>query len=184
MGVTPEDFVRNLLDWDAEPPDAHYSPTLYAASIGRQLAPSDVQRAAELAVRSLPASLASDVLDGLCDSCADAFTPSRAMEWLPYGQVVDSAAAVVRFMMERLSVVPDHALDLLLQRLESERDPQVQDRLAYACWWIVNGETLLVREDKVLGCLFTPVDRRLDQILASRPLSPYARETLMECKSR
>ena len=106
------------------------------------------------------------------------------MQWLPDGFDVNSAATVVQFMMERLSVTPDDALDLLLQRLTGERDEDVQDGLAFACWWIVNGVTWLLPEEKAVGCLFTPIDGRLDQILASETLSPYARHTLAECKSR
>jgi hypothetical protein len=83
-----------------------------------------------------------------------------------------------------LSVIPDDALELLLRRLEHETNADVQNSLAYACWWIVNGWTFLVQENKAIGCLFAPIDRRLEEVLASAELSLYARETLNECKSR
>jgi hypothetical protein len=107
MANNPDEFIANLLEWDLEPPFNGYSHAEYAASVARQLSDAEVRHIAALAVKSLFAGMAADVLDGLYDACPQAFTSSDAMQWISHGFDVNSGATVNQFMMERLSVIPD-----------------------------------------------------------------------------
>ena len=89
---------------------------------------------------------------------------------------------VAHIIISHLHVPPDEILDDLFRRISDDRDVSVVDQLAYACWWIVNGETLLLAEDKTVGCLAAPDREQLETLIALPHLSDYARKTLAECQ--
>lgn len=178
--LTPDQFINRLLEWDAEPPSDEYSHADFVASVVRDV--PDVLSFAASAVASLPATLALDVLEAIYDVRPESVSYDVAVDWLTIGPYLRSAAVVVEIMISRLHVPPDDMLDFLFSRIANDRDESSVDQLAYACWWIVNGATLLIADDKTVGCLVTPDHRQLEALIALPHLSDYARTALAACK--
>ena len=177
---TPESFVQQILEWDAEPPNAGYAHFEFVGEIAPTL--TDIPSFADAVVSGLPATLAHSVLEHLHDAAPASFDVQSTSTLISRGHDIGSAASVAQFLISRLAVTPDAMLSRLFDLIRDTTDNRLVDQYSYACWTIVCGETLLLRENKTVGCLTNVDPSVLDDVLALPHLSDYARETLTECK--
>ena len=184
MTMTPDEFITNVEEWDLDPPHEDYSTEEYAEKFAAEHCDSDIRVAARLAVQRLFSGTVESVTDGLFSVRPEAFPVTEVESWLRSGFEIKSASRVIEILVAKFDVHPDDALALLFRLIEVETNEIVQNQLAYACWFIVNGRTFLVQEDILVGFLFSPVDTEIEQLLKLQTLTDYARQTLVECKSK
>ena len=179
------EIIRAVLDWDEQPPDADYSPSEYGEQVGRSMSPSELRELAAAALQGLPASLAISFLEGVCESAPPFLSQDLLYDQIRQGHSVDTAGVVVELLCVVCNVEPDRIAAELLRRLQTETDTETQDRLSYAIWVLFFSECLLIREDRFVGYLVSPIDDEIDELLAHHDgLSKYTRDTLTGIRQR
>jgi hypothetical protein len=174
--------IETILRDDAEPPDENYSPVEFAATLARSLSRDEVRELIRAAIRRLPASLAASILEGVSSFAANALDPQLLFDTISSGRQVESAGAVVQFIVSTFSVAPDDVAAELFRRLDRASESEVQNRYSFGLWTLFCGETLLIAENKVVGHLVSPADEEIGRQLLRRDFSQYAKEVLRECQ--
>jgi hypothetical protein len=176
------EIIRAVLNNDEQPPDAEYSPSEHGAQIACTMTPSELRELASAALQQLPASLAISFLEGVCETAEPFLDPDLLYDQFHRGSSVDTSGKIVELLCTECHVIPDEIAAELLRRLASEHMPEAQNRLAFGLWVLFCSETVLVREDKLVGCLVLPIDDQIAHLLVHRPdLTQYARECLVAC---
>lgn len=178
--MTPEQFIRRIKECEEDPPYADYALCDFVEEFA-STCPQISLYACE-AVKNLYSTVTHNVLEAMYETVPEQFSIEVAVPWLSLGQHVGSAAVVAEFLVARLGMHPDVLFELLTDRLSSESNSSLIDRLAFACWILANRETVLIPSGKTVGFILSVHNDLVDPILSRSELSSYARRTLAACR--
>lgn len=162
-----DEIIDAVLRDDENPPDEDYSPADAATRLSGTLSDADVRSFTFVALRRLPACLASSLLEPLLQSRTHAVDPDTFYDAVVVGRQVDTSHVVVCLLVEVLGISSAEVAATFLSRLDSATDEEVQDRLAYGLWFLRHSAPL--------------VRGNIERQLRRADLSPYAIGRLQGC---
>jgi hypothetical protein len=182
--VAAQRIVEQVLRNDLDPPDEDYSPYDFGASVASQVSDEVARELVRKAFELLPGTLAGSFLEGFLQNAAPDRLDLLLMEALAHAREVGAGSTVVELLQEFGGLSAEETARRLVAQLGDTRDVEQQNRLSYALWSLVRGETYDVERGELKTPHRIPLGDAIAHILATAPLTEYARTTLQECLGR
>ena len=176
--------VENLLAFDANPPDVNYSPFDYGESVATNVCEPEAKQIVEQCLRLLPGTLATSFLEGFLGRYLPDSIDLILMHTIPEVQDLGSAGSIVELLRQSCGMEDQEIADRILDSMKDLNAGAAQDRLSFALWSVICGETYDV-QNAVTRCNGDIlVKNKLSSILENLSLTDYSRSTLKECMTR
>ena len=175
------DAIRSLLEADLNPPHDDYSHADFIAGISSTLSQDDRKLLAEEITRSLPCGIADDCFHALMEDSSSRLSVDDLMRLVPLCKHIDTAGMLIRIVLEYHAIVPDEVFHRVVAQYRQCSSSESRDRCAYAIWCIYNVETSDLTSGKVVGCLVSPMNEVIENLLNIDGVSDYSKRTLSAC---
>lgn len=181
MAMSTAYIVDEILSYDGEPPHADYSPYEFGVQVGSQVASDVASDVVRSCFESLPGTLAESFLDGFLETAAIDSLDDLLFDSIAKSREVGAGGAILR-LLERFGGLADSQIaERIMDRVFDARQPSEQDRLCFALWALLCGETYNVGSGRVFRNRGVRTVGRIPEILKTQRLTDYSRSALMEC---
>lgn len=181
---SPQIIVDQVLRNDMDPPSDEYSPYDFGAHIARHISEDVAKDVVRKSFEILPGTLAASFLEGFLQNVALHQLDTLLLEALLHSREIGAGGAIVEFLQNFCGLSADDIARRILVQLSATRDGNEQNRLSYALWCLICGETYEIASGNLRQAPDIRVDECINNVLTTMLLTDYAKTTLEECLGR
>lgn len=175
--------VRNLLEYDVTPPDDEYSPFTYGESVASHIRDADIDHFVKGIVSRLPSGLVASFLGGLCTARREVALESTLVASIPGAGEVTTAAVIVDILRDVCKYDDGQVFEELANLLKDHHNASSQDRICFAMWSLICGESYDIPSGEVRRYTGHNVASQIEGIMSRHGLDEYASGLLKQCLS-